>query len=195
MMNRVLLSIALSMFLWVHVSFILAQEPDSEQQDQTSIIVQQANELANELRSDVNSQASRSVSTQLPQQYVEWRIEFWQKAYGWQHISSILIFFVVVAVVGAGVALAAWQLQSWLSRAEEYDKVILAALTGKSNDGTETSNLLEAIGQPGGGKMNLTRESLSVSSPYVGVVMLGLSFAFFIAYLYFVYPIRIGPSL
>ena len=194
-MNRVLFSIVVSMFLCTHPSFILAQQTDSEQDDETSTILQESYQLIDVLTGEENSQSSRRLSVQLSQQYDEWRVEFWKRAYGWQHISSILIFFVVVAVVGAGVVLAAWQLQSWLKRAEEYDEMILNALTGKSNNATDITKLLEAMGQPDGGKMNVTRESLSVSSPYVGVVILGLSFAFFIAYLYFVYPIRIGPSL
>lgn len=194
-MTRVLLTISMLTFLWVLADFTLAEDTGQEADGETSAVLQEAQELIDHLTSGENDQTSPLQSAELSLKYEEWLIRYWQKTYEWHFTSSILILFVVAAVVVAGVGLAWWQLRSWLERAKEYDEVILNVLTGKSDNVTDITKLLTTIAQPDGGKLNFTRKSLSVSSPYVGVVILGLSLAFFIAYLYFVFPIKAGPSL
>lgn len=190
MTNRVFITIAISSLICLHAGLSLAQETAS-----TEAVLQRSYELLGDYPTDAQPGQSIAVADQTGAlSNEEWRIAHSRKAYEWHHTASILIFFVVVALVGAGVTLAALQLRSWLKRAAKYDEVILNALTGKSDNIADATSLLAALAEPDGGKLNISGKSLALSSPYVGVIILGLSLAFFLAYLIVVYPLTVGPS-
>lgn len=119
-----------------------------------------------------------------------WVDTYTQRAYAWHHTSTIVIFWVVMLVVLSGVALATWQLANWMKRVRAYDEIFLQRLRKGGPADTEAIN---GVGKPPDSTLSLTKESVQLSSPYVGVVILGLSMGFFLAYLLLVYPIVQGP--
>jgi hypothetical protein len=122
--------------------------------------------------------------------YNAWVLDYTQSAYAWHHNSTVLIFWVVMLVVGSGVLLAAWQLHAWISRTRTYDAVLVERLKhGEAVDGA----MVTGLGAADGGTVSLKSKALAVTSPYVGVVILGLSMGFFLAYLLLVYPVMAGP--
>lgn len=135
--------------------------------------------------SNYNEQNSEDI-----QQYNEWTRAYARKAYGWHHQSTVMIFFMVVIVVLSGIVLAAWQLQTWIKRVKAYDAVLLGILE-KGNE--VDKDLVTGLGHADGNKLELKKDALGISTPYVGVIILGLSMGFFLAYLLFVYPIQSGP--
>lgn len=119
-----------------------------------------------------------------------WVLDYRKHAYGWQAVSTRIIFWVVMFVVVSGVALAAWQLATWMRRVKAYDAVFLQRL--QKGDTVEGQTVV-SVGQAGSSEVALKTDALTLSSPYVGVTILGLSMGFFIAYLLFVYPVIQGP--
>ena len=121
--------------------------------------------------------------------YNDWTLDYAQEAYAWHHLSTVMIFAVVVIVVLSGVALAAWQLNAWLKRIAAYDAILLRKLeAGESVD----RELVTEVGRTEASTVSVEERALSVSSPYVGVAILGISMGFFLAYLLFVYPVTLG---
>lgn len=141
------------------------------------------------------SQPSVELDREILKNHVTWVLQQGEATYRWQYRSSILIFFVVLSIVFAGLALATWQLSSWLRRAADYDRVILGLLAAESGKAADAIAVLSSLSQNGEGKLKLTGKSVTVSSPYVGILVLVLSLAFFIAYLIVVYPISLGPPV
>ncbi len=88
-----------------------------------------------------------------------------RRVFAWQHLSTQIIFVVVLILVGAGLFFA------WLQFRRDSTKP----------SGGEKEQAHEVEIGPGGVK---------VSSPVLGVVILTLSLAFFYLYLIYVYPIR-----
>lgn len=122
--------------------------------------------------------------------YDKWASAYTQGAYAWHQTSTIIIFWVVMLVVLSGIALATWQLQTWIKRVKTYDEVFLERLRkGKAAD----TEAIKTVGAAPGSEFTMKSDTLTLSSPYVGVVILGLSMGFFLAYLLLVYPILQGP--
>ena len=84
----------------------------------------------------------------------------------WQHTSTIIIFFVVIALVAAGMYFA------WM----QFAKGLAAAAS--------------APGEPPAHSIELSMGGIKVSSPVLGVIILTLSLAFFYLYLVHAYPIK-----
>lgn len=84
------------------------------------------------------------------------------RVFQWQLVSSVIIFFLVVALVVIGVYFA------WLQFRYQIEKGFEAEAT----------------------KLELSGASLKVSSSVLGVIILSLSLAFFYLYLRHVYPIQ-----
>lgn len=93
--------------------------------------------------------------------YYQFGLVHRERVIWWQHISSRVIFFVVLGLVFVGVYFAWRQFTASLSQ-----------------EGDKPSSTLE-VGSSG----------IKVSSPVLGVIILSLSLAFFYLYLVFVYPI------
>jgi hypothetical protein len=93
-----------------------------------------------------------------------------QKVIRWQHLSTRIIFFVVLILVGVGIYFA------WV----QFNKEVVHTPKGVKNDAAESqpSHTLE-----------LSTSGVKVSSHVLGVIILTLSLAFFYLYLRYVYPI------
>jgi hypothetical protein len=91
-------------------------------------------------------------------------LQFRRRVFEWQHLSSRIIFMVVLMLVSSGVVFAALQFRVGLRRL-----------------GTDERGLAAEI--------ELSPTGVKMSSPVLGVIILGLSLAFFYLYLVYVYPI------
>lgn len=98
-------------------------------------------------------------------QYYQTGLEHRTNVFRWQHISTKIIFAVVLMLVFVGIYFA------WVQFKRDM------------NDSKDTSN------QDGGHSIELSTSGVKVSSPVLGVIILTLSLAFFYLYLVFVYPI------
>lgn len=187
-MNRLTLTVALLLY----ASSNLAQQQLPVVDEPALAGPPSAAELLDEIERQTSelSAGTGAYSAEETREYNSWALDYKKKAYLWHQVSTIIIFVVVVFVVLAGVILAAWQLRAWINRVNRYDKVLINLLDkGNSIDG----GLVEALGQPASGTIDLKSNALAVSSPYVGVLILGLSMGFFLAYLLLVYPVTTGP--
>lgn len=100
-------------------------------------------------------------------QYYETGLQHRSRVFWWQHMSTRLIFAVVLLLVGAGIFFA------WIQFRHD-----LGAPGSATNESAKEHTV------------ELSTSGIKVSSPVLGVIILTLSFAFFYLYLVYVYPIR-----
>jgi heme/copper-type cytochrome/quinol oxidase subunit 2 len=103
------------------------------------------------------------------QAYYGYRIESYkhrQKVFAWQIISSEVIFYVVLLIVFVGIYFAAIQFHVGLRRESRKEAK-----------------------EPAVTELDASVKGVKISSPVLGVIILGLSLAFFYLYLIYVYPI------
>lgn len=193
-MNRLVLAILLGLFAISGVAQQYVPEPVTEPVEEQPAEPEEKGFAAKIARRKEKTKAALNKGTahgtEATSAYNQWVLAYTKEAYVWHQKSTVMIFFVVVIVVLSGIVLAAWQLQSWIRRVKAYDEILLKHLA----DGTAIDqNLVTGIGQVEGGSVELKSGAMGVSSPYVGVIILGLSMGFFLAYLLYVYPIVRGP--
>jgi hypothetical protein len=90
------------------------------------------------------------------------------QVFGWQYVSTVVIFFLVIALVLLGMYFASVQ----------FRRAIPPWASKRDSDGAL------------GGEVELSTAGVRVRSPVLGVIILALSLGFFYVYLVFVYPIR-----
>jgi heme/copper-type cytochrome/quinol oxidase subunit 2 len=103
------------------------------------------------------------------QAYYGYRIESYkhrQTVFAWQIVSSKVIFYVVLLIVFVGIYFAAIQFHVGLRRESRKEAT-----------------------EPAVTELDASVKGVKVSSPVLGVIILGLSLAFFYLYLIYVYPI------
>ena len=101
------------------------------------------------------------------QRYYKYRIhgfEHRQKVFEWQHVSTKIIFIVVIVLVLAGIYFAAVQFHHGIKHR-------------KPGDSEEVTEFVASY------------KSVKVKSPVLGVIILVISLVFFYLYLVYVYPI------
>ena len=101
-------------------------------------------------------------------------LEHRARVFAWQHLSTRVIFFVVLGLVAVGIYFAWAQFQRGLSQPMTQTK-----------QATEVTAVT-----PSAHELEISPKGIRVSSPVLGVVILALSLAFFYLYLVYVYPIR-----
>jgi hypothetical protein len=89
-----------------------------------------------------------------------------RRAFDWQHLSSRIIFVVVILLVAVGIFFA------WVQ--------FRRSMTSDFKNGNQAGEAHE---------IEISATSVRVSSPVLGVIILTLSLAFFYLYLVYVYPI------
>jgi hypothetical protein len=100
-----------------------------------------------------------------------------KKVFQWQHVSSIIIFFIVVLIVLMGLYMA--YLQFRLS-----EKMFLRQSTDKTKDDANALDMIKA-------DLELGKDGLKINTAVIGLIILSLSLAFLFLYLKYVYPISI----
>jgi hypothetical protein len=112
------------------------------------------------------------------QRFYEYRANgyaYRSRVFEWQLLSSRLIFIIVLVLVSAGIYFAAVQFHVAMMTARR--NLTLAA------DAPPAANPLDT-------KLELSATGVVVNSSVLGVIILGLSLAFFYLYLVYVYPIQ-----
>lgn len=104
------------------------------------------------------------------EEYATWGLEHRRGVFEWQHRSSQIIFFAVLFLVLTGVGFSGIQ----------FYRSMREPVRGTGTEEGEESAVSHIEFSAGGVK---------ISSPVLGVIILGLSLAFFYLYLVFVYPI------
>jgi hypothetical protein len=106
-------------------------------------------------------------------QYRKSGLEHRQRVFAWQHMSSIAIFVVVLALVSCGIYFAALQFHRDLpARGVRHADPVASPSTAATSS------------------VEISASGVKVSSPVLGVIILVISLAFFYLYLAVVYPIR-----
>jgi hypothetical protein len=124
-------------------------------------------------------ESRRSYLTSM-QRYYDYRANgfaFRSRVFEWQLLSSRIIFIVVLGLVGIGIYFASVQFR-------------LAMRTAGRQRAAETTPSTEAPIPALATQLEVSAKGIVINSSVLGVVILGLSLAFFYLYLVHVYPIR-----
>jgi hypothetical protein len=114
-------------------------------------------------------------------EYDKWTWEFTERIYRWQHVSGIIAFVVSVCIVIVGVAMSCLQFWTYY-RTTTHKANIQKEAVEKTSDPETLKQLVS--------QLEVTMQGVKLSSPVLGVIILGLSLVFFYVYLKFVYPIQ-----
>lgn len=110
--------------------------------------------------------------------YYETGLTHRTRVFEWQHTSTVIIFWVVVGLVAAGLFFA------WLQF-----KAALHPQPSKPQN-TDAPEIVAVSAGPGVSTVEFGKEGFKVSSPVLGVIILALSLGFFYLYLVYAYPIH-----
>lgn len=126
-------------------------------------------------------------------EYAIWTLEHARTAYEWQHLSTVIIFFVVVVLVLSGVGFSWMQFRAAHHQPmQEIAKTVTSAKANQALGDEGVAQLEIATAE----KESVTEFSASphgikVASSAIGVVILVISMCFFYLYLAYVYPISV----
>ena len=108
-------------------------------------------------------------ATELENEYFEWALEHRKQVFNWNHRSSVLIFFFVMAIISMGLYFSYMQFRE----------------SGKGAGNLPLPESTMKIGQGG----------VEISSSIIGLLILVVSLGFFYLYLENVYPVQTSPLL
>jgi hypothetical protein len=94
-----------------------------------------------------------------------------KRVFGWQYVSSIILFFVIILIVLTGIVFAAIQF-----------KIAMKKATQPAVPGAEATPMAAS-------ELELSLKGVKVNSSVLGIVILVISLAFFYLYLIYVYPV------
>jgi hypothetical protein len=127
--------------------------------------------------------------------YEMFSLEHRRRVFEQQYYCGWMIFVTVIALVAAGIGFSGWQLSFSMRR--PGPKTSHTAGTRKFSASERSQAEASAEAQIDlNSTFKASKEGFEVSSSVVGVIILALSFAFFFAYLKYVYPISFvgGPT-
>lgn len=104
-----------------------------------------------------------------------------QSVFEWQHLSSIIIFWVVITIVLSGLLFSGMQFYISFKRAS-------GTVSGKGEPDSSSAEKRESLG--GVTEFEVSSTGFKVSSSVLGIVILVISLAFFYLYLTHVYPVN-----
>ncbi len=133
----------------------------------------------------------KAIDAQLNYRIYSWKHT--QQVFEWQYWSGIVIFWVIVLLVVAGIVFAAWQLQYSMQLGTKRLEVMdahAAALTAAAAAGSEAAARAMAS-ESSDTTLKISATGLEVHSATLGVIILAFSMGFFYMYLKYVYPIQL----
>ena len=133
-------------------------------------------------------QASNLAVASKEAEFEVFNYSYHERIYNWQFISTIIIFWVVILIVLAGIAFSGVQFYI----AMLHEKQMLHHTRAKSRKAANNPPSGEAAGNDLGAptELEVSLTGLKVKSQILGVVILALSIVFFYLYLSIVYPIK-----
>jgi hypothetical protein len=124
--------------------------------------------------------ATRAKYLTAMQRFYEYRANgyaYRSRVFEWQLLSSRVIFVIVLVLVTAGIYFAAAQFR-------------VAMIAARRNLLTPPGGDAPAGGNPLATQLEISAKGVVINSSVLGVIILGLSLAFFYLYLVYVYPIQ-----
>jgi hypothetical protein len=121
------------------------------------------------------------------QRYYEYRADgyaYRSRVFEWQLLSSRAIFVVVLTLVGAGMYFAAVQFRVAMMHANR--RPLKTPAQGSAANPGDVMDVKSTLAT----QIEVSAKGLVVNSSVLGVIILGLSLAFFYLYLVYVYPIQ-----
>jgi hypothetical protein len=120
-----------------------------------------------------------TVAPEVLEKHNAWKLEFERKIYEWQFTTSKLVFVIVICMVLVGLYF------SWM----HFEANLRPQRKSRRKKSVDPANLPDQeVAKPD--LTQLEAYGVKLSTPVFGVVILGVSFAFFYLYLQFVYPIK-----
>jgi cytoskeletal protein RodZ len=115
------------------------------------------------------------------------KLKYTQDVYRWQLLSSQIIFYTVLVVVGIGLAL------SWMHFRKSFSTPLLGKDQAESEKPTAQSEEEKESSKKNSGpdpsSSELSAFGIKITSSVIGLIILGASIVFLFLYLKFVYPI------
>jgi hypothetical protein len=102
------------------------------------------------------------------------------RVFEWQHTSTVIIFWVVIVLVAAGLFFA------WL----QFQAALKPRPAAPASAGAAEVVAVTTAAGPGVSTVEFGKDGFKISSPVLGVIILALSLAFFYLYLVYAYPIH-----
>jgi uncharacterized membrane protein len=159
--------------------------------DQNQAILQHADAATGEIAAQQELANAKRISAEAD--YQAWSLKHAEEAYEWQHVSTIIIFFVVILLMVAGVVF------SWIQfrQGMHYHPVQAIASTvstiaqpaASAPDSAQADS--EVIEKSSVTEFSASPQGIKVASSTLGVIILVISMCFFYMYLSYVYPISI----
>lgn len=143
-----------------------------------------------QIRQDAEEEAARIQNARdraIIEDYNEWALETVKKAYGWNHFTSRVIFWVVISMM----TISLWLSYLQFLQEMEYRKHLINR-TSKSDDNHEKKDERVEVSVT---TLKLGGNGVEISSSLIGLLILGISFGFFLVYLTFVYPVTKSQQL
>jgi hypothetical protein len=119
--------------------------------------------------------------------------------YAWQHTSTIIIFIVVILVVLIGLVFSGIHFYLSVRKSKKHDELVDQLLLAQIRNGEKKPDQIPGV-QSGAAQNNQEKEvptsfeisasGIKMTSSILGVIILGLSLAFFYLYLQSVYPVN-----
>jgi hypothetical protein len=135
-----------------------------------------------------------AMDAQLKYQIYSWKHA--QEVFECQYWSGIVIFWVSVLLVVAGLVFAAWQLRYSMRLGVKRMQLMdahAAVLNAAAAAGNEAAANAVAC-EPSDTTLKISATGLEVHSATLGVIILAFSMGFFYMYLKYVYPIQLVPT-
>jgi len=118
----------------------------------------------------ISSEAKEEQSIEeIEEDYFVWTMSYSKHVFAWHYVSSVIIFFFVMAIIAMGLYFSYMQFRE----------------STRSNRKTEIAPSTMKLGQAG----------VEISSSVIGLLILVVSLAFFYLYLGTVYPVKVLPGL
>jgi hypothetical protein len=164
--------------------------PDEKQDENQDIL--QAVDASNAEVQAKRQLAEASLAT-AKAQYQTWSLKHAKDAYEWQHISTMIIFVVVILLMVAGVVFSWIQFRQGMHhpvQAIASSVSTIAQPASTSADSTQAPSEV-AIEKSSVTEFSASPQGIKVASSTLGVIILVISMCFFYMYLVYVYPINI----
>lgn len=123
---------------------------------------------------------------ELISKHEEWSLNHRKQVLNYQHVSSIVIFVVVLIIIGFGLFLSYMQFRKSSQLGEQPDKGSAAAAQSIDNNNKDSGS---GTISPTLTSISISKDGIQIDSSVIGILILFISLGFFYLYLTTVYPI------
>jgi uncharacterized membrane protein len=125
-------------------------------------------------------------------EYQVWSLKHAEEVYEWQHVSTMVIFVVVILLMVAGVVFSWIQFRQGMHHpGPAIASTVSAIAQSTSSPGDAANESSGVIEKSAVTEFSASPQGIKVASSTLGVIILVISMCFFYMYLRYVYPINI----